>query len=157
MRSVLKELDQETRAHALWTLGDAISRRKNWTNFGKPFVEEAWPREKSFRSQEVTRGFLRIVDCSGEHFPDAVHTVKRFLLPVPHADTFTYRLSKELDDEESQALKHPEEALELLNAISGDDRASLPYGLRELLLALSTKNPTLREREDYRRLKALVE
>ena len=157
VRSVLKELDQETRAHALWTLGNAISRRKNWTNFGKPFVEEAWPREKSFRSQEVTRGFLRIVDCSGEHFPDAVHTVKRFLLPVPHADTFTYRLSKELDDEESQALKHPEEALELLNAISGDDRASLPYGLRESLLALSTKNPTLREREDYRRLKALVE
>ena len=157
VRSVLKSLEPETRGHALWALSNAVERRRNWTSFGKPFVEQAWPREKRYRSQEVTRGFLRLVEAAGDNFPDAVQSVKRLLLPVPYADTFTYNLSNKSTKDDVVALRHPLEALQLLDAITGDDRASLPFGLREALEVLGRDNPVIREMAEFRRLKALTE
>ena len=156
-RTVLKELDNHGRGQAVWALSNILEQRKNWLDHVKPFIEQAWPREKRFRSEEVTRGFLRIAENSGEHFADVVRAIKPLLRPVPHADTFTYRLSRNQEDQDSNAKKHPLEAIQLLDAITGDDRVTVPYGLADALSILGELDPSIRESPEFRRLIALIE
>lgn len=156
IRNVLRGIDDEGRGHALWTLGNILEGGDKWAAFVQPFIEQAWPREKRFRSEQATRGFLRIAEQAGSHFPDAVRTVKPFLRPVPHADIFTYRLSRD-SKERSSARQHPLEAIQLLDSITGDDRVTMPYGLAEALDVLGDADPRVRETSEFRRLSALAE
>lgn len=157
MRTVLKELDDQDRGQVVWALGNVLKTKNDWASYVKPFIEQVWPREKRFRSEETTRGFLRIAENSGENFADVVRTVKSLLRPVPHADTFTYRLSRENDAEESNAKQHPMEAIQLLDAITGDDRVTVPFGFADALSVLGETDPRVRETPEFRRLIALVE
>ncbi|MBX7531703.1 SIR2 family protein [Qipengyuania sp. 1XM1-15A] len=157
VRRVLKTVGEEERGHALWELGNLWREPAQWQTFIKPFLEKAWPLEKRFRSEQSTRGFIHLADKAGEHFPDLVKTVKRFLKPVAHADTFTYRLSKDTRGEDSHIKKHPHEAILLLDAITGDDRVSVPYGLAESLEILGEIDPAVRQTGEFRRLRNLVD
>lgn len=48
-----------------------------------------------FRTDDVARGFARLVECSGDNFEGAVEVVLPFLRPVFHLDMITYRIAKE--------------------------------------------------------------
>lgn len=156
-RNALKLMSETERSHALWQLGKMWREPDQWKTFVKPFIENAWPLEKRFRSEQSTRGFIRLADNAGEHFPDLVKTVKRLLRPVAHADTFTYRLSQGMKGEDSHIKEHPYEAIQLLNAITGDDRVSIPYRLAESLDILGEIEPSIRQSKEFRRLRNLVE
>lgn len=91
-------LDDQGRADAVMALGNILEQDKSGVernSFVKPFLENAWPRHMRFRTDDVARGFARLVECSGDNFEGAVEVVLPFLRPVFHLDMITYRIAKE--------------------------------------------------------------
>jgi hypothetical protein len=128
-----------------------------WFGFVKPFIEEAWPRQLRFRSEETSRAFSTLVDEAGTNFPDAVETVLPFLRPVPHLDVITYRLVRETGSKKGDwAQDFPGPTLALLNALIADDRPSMPYELPKVLEIIADADPSLRQSFEWRRLQALA-
>lgn len=157
VRDVLRELDDEGRGKALWALSNVLQKYDCWEAFVKPFVKSAWPKQLKYQTSKTSRGFVHIAEKTKQDFPDAVATILPFVRPVPHADMFTYRISKDRDDEENIAKDHPQDALILLNAITPDDRVRLPYELSSALEALAELEPSLRETSEFRRLQGLLD
>lgn len=161
VKAILKETDAESRSHAIWALGDVFPEHGSWQDFVKPFIEQAWPRQLRYKSRQATRNFLRIAENAGENFPEVVKTIKPLLRPVQDGDMFTYRIyrdpKKDGKEASSFASGYPKETLELLDAITGDDRVLLPYGFSDALKALVGFDPTLQETPEYQRLSQLID
>ncbi|MEV5023467.1 SIR2 family protein [Sphingobium sp. LMA1-1-1.1] len=157
IREALSAFDDDLRGRILWALANSLQKHGQWTEFIKPFIENGWPRALRYRSDETTRGFVQIAERAGDHFPDAVKTVLPLIRPVPNADMLTYRISRDRKDKENIARNHPRAALQLLNAITPDDRARMPYELESALDALAELDPTIKDMPEYRRLRDLLE
>jgi hypothetical protein len=157
VRDVLRELDDEGRGQALWAISNVLEKHECWNEFVKPLLQSTWPKHLKFKSDNTSRGFVQIAEKAKKHFPDAVATILPFIKPVPHADMFTYRISRDREDEENIAKDHPLDALMLLDAITPDDRVRLPYELSAALEALAELDPSLRESSQFRRLHGLLE
>lgn len=157
IRDALTAIDDDLRSRILWTLGQSLREHGQWTDFIKPFIENSWPRALRYRSDGTTRAFVQIAEQAGDYFPDAVKTILPLIRPVPNADMLTYRISRDRKDKENIARNHPHEAVRLLNAITPDDRARMPYELGGALDALAELDPRVKDTPEYRRLKGIVE
>jgi len=157
LRDALTAIDDDLRGRILWALGNSLQEHGQWAEFIKPFIENSWPRALRYRSDETTRGFVQIAEQASDHFPDAVNTILPLIRPVPNADMLTYRISKDRKDKDNIARNHPQEAMRLLNAITPDDRARMPYEMAGALDALAELDPRVKDMPEYRRLKDLLE
>jgi hypothetical protein len=155
-RTVLMKLDDGGRADAVLTLSRMVSKTPNWRSFVKPFIENAWPRQTRYRSEQVSRAFVALLDDVGDDFPDAVKTVLPFLRPVPHLNMITYRLTKEGVGGNDLVRRFPTATLSLLNVLVADDRTTMPYGLTKVLELLAETVPSLRRSIAWRRLNDLA-
>lgn len=156
-RGVLQAIDDMGRAEIINALVHVAGKDGEWRNFIKPFIEEVWPRQLRFRSEETSRAFARLVEGLGADFPEAVETVLPLLRAVPHVDMITYRLSKEVNpDEQDFARTYPVASLSLLNALIAEDRSSMPYELPKVLEIIAEADPSLRQTGAWRRLQDLV-
>lgn len=152
-REVLVAIDDKGRGDALWILADIASEQSTWSTFVKPFIEQAWPRQVKFRTENASRSFAHLVEKSGDNFPDVVRTVVGLLRPVAHLDMITYRLSKEPEEGTNDfARSFPAETLMLLDALIADDRSQMPYELGRALEVISEADPALRRTPIWRRL-----
>ena len=157
IREALTSFDDDLRGRVLWALANSLEEHGQWTEFVKPFIENGWPRHLRYRSDETTRGFVNIAEHAGDDFPDAVKTILPLIRAVPNADMLTYRISRDRKDKENIARNHPRAALQLLNAITPDDRARMPYDLGSALEALTELDPRIKDTPEFRRLKGLLE
>ena len=158
-REALTNIEDQGRSDAIWALcnileGDTAGRE--WARFVKPFLENAWPRHMRFRTDSVARGFARLVECSGDHFEEAVDLVVPFLRPVSHLHMITYRIAQDLKDgKPSFASRFPGATLRLLDALIADDRSQMPYELGAVLIVIAEAGPALRQTKAWRRLNEL--
>jgi hypothetical protein len=157
IRETLAAIDDDLRGRILWVLANSLEEHGEWIEFIKPFIENAWPRHLRYRSDETTRGFVHIAENAGDNFPDVVKTILPLIRPVPNADMLTYRISRDRKDKENIAKNHPRVTVELLNAITADDRARMPYEMGNALDALVDLDPGVTEMPEYRRLKGLLD
>lgn len=156
-REVLVATDDKGRGDALWMLANIASEQGTWNAFVKPFIEQAWPRQMKFRTENVSRSIAHLVEQSGDNFPDVVRTVVGLLRPVAHLDMITYRLSKEAEEGTNDfAQKYPAETLLLLDALIADDRSQMPYELGKALEVIGEADPKLRRTREWRRLSDLT-
>lgn len=158
-RVVLMGIDDQGRADAVWALGNVLEQDQsgsNWSNFVRPFLEKAWPRHMSFRTDAVARGFARLVEISGDNFESAVDTVLPFIRTVSHLDMITYRIAKDhKDGGDSFATRFPSATLRLLDALIADDRSQMPYELGNALAVIAEADPALKQSKAWRRLNEL--
>lgn len=156
-RAVLVSIDDRGRGDALWMIADIASEQSTWNTFVKPFIEKAWPRQVRFRTENVSRSFVHLIEQSGDNFPEVVRAVVSLLRPVPHLDMITYRLSKEQESGTNDfAHKFPAETLMLLDALIPEDRSQRPYELGKALNAIAEADPKLRRTRAWRRLNDLT-
>lgn len=155
-RATLMRGSDNDRAAVLSELAMSMSRPENWLQVVKPFIMGAWPRQLRFLSEATSRTFARIAEESGENFPDAVDTVLPLVRPVRHLDLFGYRLRNPQDGGNDHARRHPHSVLALLNALVGEDPATIPWQLNEILDVLVDAEPAVRLSESWRRLKSLT-
>lgn len=153
----LCDLDDKARADAVWTLANLLDDKNAWRSFVKPFIENAWPRQIRFKSENVSRNFAMLVEKAGDDLPEAVKAVLPFLRPVPHLDMITYRLAKDTGNgEKDTATLFPKATLTLLNALIAEDRSQRPYELGKALEAIAEAQPALRQTAEWRRLSDLA-
>lgn len=157
IREALTSFDDDLRGRVLWALANSLKENGQWHEFTKPFIENGWPRHLRYRSDETTRGFVQIAEHAGDDFPDAVKTILPLIRAVPNSDMLTYRISRDRKDKENIARNHPRAALQLLNAITPDDRARMPYELGGAIEALTELDPRIKDTPEFRRLKDLLE
>ncbi|MBN8816055.1 MAG: SIR2 family protein [Sphingomonas sp.] len=152
-REVLIAIDDKARGDALWMLANIVAEDGTWAKFVKPFIEQAWPRQVRFRTENVSRSFVHLVEQSGDNFPDVVRAVVGLLRPAAQLDMITYRLARESDDGKSDfARKFPAETLLLLDAVIAEDRSQMPYELGKALDVIADADPKLRRTKAWRRL-----
>lgn len=70
-----------------------------WRTLVRPLLEEVWPKEKVFKTQQTTRHLVRLVICSGDAFPEALDYVRPYLVPLETLDSHFLFMDS----------KHPEE------------------------------------------------
>ena len=156
-REVLVAADDEGRGDALRMLARIAAEQGTWNAYIKPFIEQAWPRQVRFRTENVSRSFAHLIEQSGDSFPEAVRTVVSLLRPVAHLDLITYRLSKEREEGTNDfARRFPAETLMLLDALIADDRSQMPYELGKVLDVIAEADPKLRRAKAWRRLSDLA-
>ena len=156
VRTVLMAIDVDGHAEILTALTQAISREGEWTNFVKPIIEHAWPRQLKYRSEETSRAFSRLITEAGNDFPDAVNVVTPLLIAIPDVEMTIYRMLHDLGDNKIDVAKnYPDAALSLLDALIADDRRLIPHELSRVLGVIGEANPALRQSGAWRRLHGL--
>ena len=130
----------------------------------RPFLQQAWPQERSLGTPTVSQELSGIPAVTGEAFEEAVEEIERFLTPFDcwsmldygfydngeTGDEITPQLSTMIDDEpKARAL------LRLLDRTIGDAQdAVVPHDLSLALQQIETVTPKLAKDPAFRRLSA---
>jgi hypothetical protein len=134
--------------HALEGSGD--QRGDYWRNRVLPFWEKIWPKSNEQVSRTNTESLARLCVAAGNEFPSAMASVGNWLRVVLHPDYVIRRLQ-----ESGLPARFPEEVLQLLFSILGDQSLWLPSELRQCLEAIERANPNLRMDHRFRRVDEL--
>lgn len=156
-RHALMSVGDKERGVAITMLANSMQIDGMWLMLVEPFISKAWPRQLKFQSGASSRAFASLVEKSGDRFPEVVSLVLPFLRPVPHLDTFAYRLKKLDTEGQGYSDRFPEQSLQVLDAVVGDEPQTAPWNLSELLDTIANAAPALRQSEAWRRLKALCQ
>jgi hypothetical protein len=155
---VLVNTDDEGREDALWGLYLQISAKPaNWRSFVKPFLTAAWPRHSRYKTDDLSRSFARLILATGNHFPDAVATIRPFVVPVAHLDMTVHYLRQAENGTQSLIARFPDSAVVLLDALINKDHTTIPFELAEALTELGEGKPSLRQDSKFRRLRGMLE
>lgn len=153
IRTVLMAIDEGGRAEILTALTHAISRDGEWPNFVKPIIENAWPRQLKYRSEETSKAFARLIAEAKNDFPDAVSIIAPLLISISDIEMIIWRMLHDLGDNKIDLAKtYPDAALSLLDVLIADDRRSVPHELSRVLGIIGEANPALRQSGPWRRL-----
>jgi NAD-dependent SIR2 family protein deacetylase len=154
-RVVLQQSAALSRSHGAWRLVRLVKEQKAWQSFGKPFMENVWPRERSLQTSATSRHLAELAQAADDEFPDAVKTVLPLLVPLEHADTFLHEAPEDVTEPKLYQ-RFPESYLALLNRLIAADARSSPHGLAAIIRALVEALPRLRQDPRWRRLNELV-
>lgn len=70
-----------------------------WRTLLRPLLEQVWPREKVFRTQQTSLHLARLAIFSGDAFPEALDYVRPYLVPLDRLDShFLFMNSKHPED-----------------------------------------------------------
>ena len=101
----------------------------------------------------TSRQFSRVVEVSGDFFPDVVDTILPFLGPASRLLRIRYLLGSGNGKERIEiAAKYPIHTLELLHAFVPDDPRDAPYELGRVLKLVVDSAPELRQDHRWVRL-----
>ena len=110
-RTALQQADDDGRIHAAAFLARIVTEQRIWRAFGKPFIQNAWPREKRYQTEGVSRQLATLAEEAGDQFPDVVQTIVPILVPVQQLDMVLHRMKRDAGDEGPNSppnfLSHP--------------------------------------------------
>ena len=151
----LQDTDDSGRLHCLQFLTSLIMEDcGHWRRFVKPFLENAWPRERRFRTESTTEQFARMALWADDLFPQVVDGVIPNFTAVSGPPPLMYSFRQ--GHEESLPSRFPEHALRLMDALVPDDPGYLPYDLEEVLSMIVEADPSLRRDPSWKRLSDIV-
>ena len=131
--------------------GAGDQREDYWRNRVLPFWEKIWPKSNEQASSANTESLARLCVAAGDEFPSALAAVGNWLHVVQHPDYVIRRLQ-----ESELPTRFPEEALQLLFLILGDQPSWLPPELRQCVDAIGRAVPNLRQDHKFRRVDELA-
>lgn len=137
----------ESLVRALESAGER--RADYWRNRVLPYWRSVWPQSKHYRTPEIAESLARLCVAAGEAFPDALQTLRHWLLPLEYSERVVRPLH-----EQGLAEHFPEFALEMLDAVVDRNAPGpVPPSLKECLVDIRTKQANLAEDERFRRLR----
>jgi hypothetical protein len=126
--------------------GAGEQREEYWTNRVRPFWHDIWPKSRQPASSSLAGSLARLSIAARDQFPEALTAVLYWLQPIEHPYFITQLLQ-----ESGLSGRFPEAALQLLDAVVGDQSWPLPE-LRQCLTAVSEAEPGLSQDRRFRRL-----
>lgn len=158
MRSVLRSISDEARSQFIFWLGRVGGDNDNgWNKLVVPFINDAWPRERQYRTAGTMRAWVGLLDDTSESFPTVYAAVKKLLIPVETNDNRLYQFTREFNDEQLITERFPEATLDLMNTITPQVLTRLPNELPMILALIAESEPSLTSDSRYLRLIDLVE
>lgn len=158
-RHALQLTDDKGRAHCINCLNRVVldGNRTKWRRFGKPFLNQAWPQEDRFRTEETSQEFARLAENARDFFPEVVETILPYLVPISGEGLFAYPLTRASNDEgDVLATRFPEATLALINKLVPENPSQIPYKLDTVLELIAEAKPSLRRDVHWRRLNDVV-
>jgi hypothetical protein len=131
--------------------GAGDQREDYWKNRVLPFWERIWPKSNDQASGASAESLARLCVAAGGEFPSAMATIGNWLRPVQHPDYVIHRLQ-----ESGLCARFPENALQLLSVILGDQPSWLSPELRRCLDAIGQAVPNLLQDRRFMRLDELA-
>lgn len=123
----------------------AHSKSAYWSNRAKPLIENFWPKSANRRSEAESRALAQVCIAADDAFPDAVATVRPFLMRGRSPDSTVHQM-------QLLAPRFPRPAIDLLDLLTADDAVHPSPRFRELLNACSAVDLGLAQYPPYRRL-----
>ena len=157
VRLALQTTNDSGRVQCTEYLYDRIERNQvSWHDFGKPFLEEAWPKEIRLQTEETAITLSQIAGVSGDHFPEAVQTILPRLVPICGDRGFLYRaVARDGTAEYDLATRFPEPTLVLVNRLVPNKPPERLSDLELILDKIAAAKPILRQDWRWRRLKRI--
>ncbi len=156
-RHALQQTDDKGRAHSIWFLSRIAMNSKEWAGFAKPFLEKAWPKEESCKTERTSRAFLGLVREAGDLFPQVVQNILPYIVPISQGGTFVYSLTRQNGEEGVEPPRRfPDATLALLDKLVSDTPDQIPYNLDVAVEMIAEAKPSLRQDGRWRRLKDLA-
>ena len=156
-KSVLWKWDATNLADAAWVIADVLGgagdkRDVLWTELVGPRFRHIWPGRDQDKTRAVSEALCRIALAVDATFPDVVNTIKDSLVPELEDNTL------ELLSDRNLANRFPEATATLLDKIidKGDDEDSKETAHKLLQEAMKVE-PSLRDRQEFERLRRLLE
>lgn len=139
LRRFLIQGGAEFRQNVLWTL-DKWASDDEWSARVPGFLRDVWPKQKNIRTKEVSARLVDLALSQKKQFPEVANLVASLVSKVDDQSVFVPELRK---SEDTVAAQYPDETLNLLYAILGDNPRFWPYGTREALDVIVQAKPTL--------------
>ena len=160
VRRALQLTNSTGRAHTITYLTDLIESRRsqvNWHQFGKRFLEEAWPKEIRLQTEDTSLTLVRLAGVIGDDFPEAAQAILPRLVPIYRESWFLLHVISRAGDREFElATKFPEDTLMLMHKLVPDNPPERPFDLDNLLERIAEAKLTLRQDLRWRRLKRIA-
>ena len=161
VRRVLQSTDDAGRSYAAIYLADLLENKNNqvsWHQFGKRFLEEAWPKEIRFQTEDTSLNLARLAGVTGDDFPEVVQAILPRLVPVYKDSGFLFRvIYRDGDGREFElATKFPEATVALVNKLVPDNPSARLSDLNNILERIAEAKPTLRQDWRWRRLRKIA-
>ncbi|MCP9460531.1 MAG: hypothetical protein NNA19_03955 [Nitrospira sp.] len=128
--------------------GAGDQRSDFWAHRVVPYLRDIWPKNKVHASPVVAECFGRLCVAAGDAFPGAVAQVRDWLQPLDHPEYLVHGLH-----ESGLCGRFPEEALDLLSRVVGDQAQWPPSKLSACLTAIKATTPALETDQRFDRLK----
>ncbi len=118
--------------------GAGDQRADYWTNRVAPYLHAIWPKTRDHISPAIAESLGRLCIEAGDAFPDALAQLRAWLQPPAHPDYLVRRFH-----EAGLCGRFPEQALDFLNLVIGDQKQWLLSKLNGCLDAIRTADPAL--------------
>lgn len=130
---------------ALESAGD--QRANYWSNRVAPYLRAIWPRTRDKVSPDISESFGRLCIAAQDKFPEALAQLKDWLQAAEYPDSLVHWLY-----EAGLCKKFPNEALEFLSRLIGEQTQSLPGDLGDCLETIESASPELKADQRFKRL-----
>lgn len=154
VRPLLRVVNDDARARALWNVARVVQEQDAWDTFGKPFLRHAWPQESRFQTPMISQRLADVAEHSGDRFPDVVKTIAPILVPSNDLDLTIHGLVEEGGT--AIASRFPLATLDLLALLVPDAPVQIPYGLDKALRLIATAALSTRDDPKWRRLNRIA-
>ena len=124
-------------------------RANYWQNRVVPYLRAIWPNTRDRLSPDISKNLGLLCVAAQEAFPEALERLRVWLQPLPYPHYLVHRLYKA-----DLCREFPEQALEFLNLVIGDQAQRPPGDLSACLDAIRSASSEL---EDDRRFKQLTD
>lgn len=126
-------------------------RADYWTNRVAPYLHAIWPKTRDNVSPAIAEILGRLCVAAQDAFPQALVLLRAWLQPPTHPDYLVHRLH-----EASLCGKFPEQALDFLSLVIGDQTQWPPKDLGACLDAIHIAAPKLEADRRFERLMAYL-
>ena len=129
-------------------LESAGNQRANyWSNRVAPYLRDIWPHTRDRISPDISESFGRLCIAAQDQFPEALAQLKDWLQAVEYPDFLVDCLH-----EAGLCGKFPEQALEFLSRVVGEQTQSYPGDLGDCLEKIESALPELKADQRFERL-----
>ncbi|WP_409526795.1 hypothetical protein [Pseudomonas aeruginosa] len=131
--------------------GAGDQRADYWTNRVVPYLHAIWPKTRDNISPAIAESLGRLCVAAQDAFPEALALLRAWLQPLPHPDYLVHRLH-----DAALCGKYPEQALDFLSLVIGDQTQWPPSNLGACLEAIRTTAPELEADPRFEQLMAYL-
>jgi hypothetical protein len=131
--------------------GAGDQRADYWTNRVAPYLHAIWPRTRANISPIIAESLGRLCVAAQDAFPEALALLRPWLQPPAHPDYLVHLLH-----EAGLCGRFPQQALDFLSLVVGDQTQWPPSDLGACLEAIQTAAPELEADQRFEQLMAYL-